>query len=105
MVATTIPQSSNWISVRVALKLAPFAKMMGWASIGGSHRSCVSAAMRLASDSSSNMPSVVTTIALGVRSASGSKMLRDRTWLISPAYRNAATIPSATAANRVSHRA
>ena len=83
--AITAAQSKSWMTVSVTLNPASWAKMTGWASMGGSQRSWVSAAMRLASERNSKIPSVVTTMALGDRSASFSNTLCDSTWLISTA--------------------
>ncbi len=65
----------------------PFAdtSTTGVASIGGSQKSRVSAAMRASSISTSATPSVATTMAFGELSARGTKTLRDSTVAISAA--------------------
>ena len=79
MAMAAIAQSASWMTVSVTLK-PPLetAKVTGAASIGGSQKSRVSAAMRPSSISTSETPSVATTMALGERSASGRKTLRAR---------------------------
>ncbi len=74
--ATT--QLTSWMTVSVARKPSAEAKTTGSASIGGSQKSRVSAAIRASSISTSEMPSVAATIVLGELSASGANTARER---------------------------
>ena len=78
-------QLTIWMTVRVTRN--PFADISttGSASIGGSQKSRVSAAMRASSISTSATPSVATTMAFGELIASGMKTLRDSTVAVSAA--------------------
>ena len=85
MVSTTTPQSISWIRVSVARKPSPEANTTGWASIGGSQKSRVSAEIRASSVSTIETPSVTTTIALGVLCASGASTCLANMWPVSQA--------------------
>ena len=66
------------MTVKVTRKPSTEAKTTGAASIGGSQKSRVSAAMRASSISTSDTPSVAATMVLGELSASGANTGRER---------------------------